>query len=188
MVWCGGEAVAAEWPPGDSGGERWAPCPRNSRAGPFAWRADASIKPHSGGWRGLTALQVAEKCKKPAVAALLRQHATAAEKAAAEKAAAEKAAAEKMSSVTVNITKGEGGFGVRISAEGVVKGYSVSLRRGRRWVPPARDARTAARPVRAHVRAGRNERNLSTTSRYMYMYMYSIPVGFLSAAEESPSL
>eukprot|EP01044_Picomonas_judraskeda_P030716 COSAG03_NODE_11168_length_608_cov_1.168959_2_plen_61_part_01 len=30
-----------------------------------------------------------------------------------------------MSTVTVNITKGEGGFGMRISAEGVVTGYSV---------------------------------------------------------------
>lgn len=30
-----------------------------------------------------------------------------------------------MAMVTVEITKGEGGFGVRISAEGVVTGYSV---------------------------------------------------------------
>ena len=30
-----------------------------------------------------------------------------------------------MATVTVNITKGEGGFGMRISVEGVVTGYSV---------------------------------------------------------------
>ena len=30
-----------------------------------------------------------------------------------------------MATVTVQITKGEGGFGMRISVEGVVTGYSV---------------------------------------------------------------
>ena len=31
----------------------------------------------------------------------------------------------KMSTISVSITKGEGGFGMRISVEGVVTGYSV---------------------------------------------------------------
>ena len=40
--------------------------------------ADASIKPHRGGWKGLTALQLAEKFHRPWMVALLRQHAAAA--------------------------------------------------------------------------------------------------------------